>query len=140
MRYSILEITCEKATLKSKGTLFQKRLRYLPFSFPRLWASMDSVTEPIWFTFKSKQLQAFLSTAIWILFGLVTVKSSPTIWMSVEPVSFVQPSQSSWKNKKTFFLDLVLNTKEEYLKYVATSLRLFVLLVKSANHLNNIYF
>ena len=40
---------------------------------------MDSVTDPIWLTFKSKQLQAFWSIAIWILFGLVTVKSSPTI-------------------------------------------------------------
>ena len=57
---------------------------------------MDSVTLPIWLTFKSKQLQAFLSTAIWILLGLVTVKSSPTIWMEVAPVSLVQPSQSSW--------------------------------------------
>lgn len=42
---------------------------------------MDSVTEPIWLTFSSRQLQAFLSTACWILFGLVTVKSSPTIWL-----------------------------------------------------------
>lgn len=43
------------------------------------YALMDSVTEPIWLTLSSRQLQAFLSTAFWILFGLVTVRSSPTI-------------------------------------------------------------
>ena len=43
------------------------------------YAWMDSVTEPIWFTLSSRQLQAFLSTACWILLGLVTVRSSPTI-------------------------------------------------------------
>jgi hypothetical protein len=40
---------------------------------------MASETEPIWLTFKRRQLQAFFSTAVVILFGLVTVKSSPTI-------------------------------------------------------------
>ena len=67
-----------------------------PSSVQNWTLPMDSVTLPIWLTFKSKQLQAFLSTAIWILLGLVTVKSSPTIWMEVAPVSLVQPSQSSW--------------------------------------------
>lgn len=41
-------------------------------------ALMASVTEPIWLTFSSRQLQAFSSTARCILRGLVTVKSSPT--------------------------------------------------------------
>lgn len=31
------------------------------------YASMDSVTEPIWFTFSKRQLQAFFSTAILML-------------------------------------------------------------------------
>lgn len=50
-----------------------------PFDFARLWALIDSVTDPIWFTFSRRQLQAFLSTAVWILVGFVTVRSSPTI-------------------------------------------------------------
>lgn len=50
-----------------------------PFDFARLWALIDSVTDPIWFTFNRRQLQAFLSTAVWILVGFVTVRSSPTI-------------------------------------------------------------
>lgn len=41
-------------------------------------ALMASVTEPIWLTFSSRQLQAFSSTARCILRGLVTVRSSPT--------------------------------------------------------------
>lgn len=41
-------------------------------------ALIDSVTEPIWLTFKSKQLHDFFSIAVWIRFGFVTVKSSPT--------------------------------------------------------------
>lgn len=44
-----------------------------------LQASMDSVNEPIWFTFKRRQLQAFEEMAFLMRFGLVTVKSSPTI-------------------------------------------------------------
>merc|ERR1719402_2155538 len=67
-----------------------------PFSLARLWAAIDSVTEPIWLTFRSRQLQAVFSTAVWILLGLVTVRSSPTICMSVSLVNLVQPSQSSW--------------------------------------------
>lgn len=43
------------------------------------YAWMDSVTEPIWLTLSSRQLQAFLSTACWMRLGLVTVRSSPTI-------------------------------------------------------------
>lgn len=42
-------------------------------------ALMASVTEPIWLTLSSRQLQALSSTARCILFGLVTVRSSPTI-------------------------------------------------------------
>lgn len=59
-------------------------------------AWMDSVTEPIWLTFSSRQLQAFFSTAWAILLGLVTVRSSPTIWMSTPERNEVQVSQSSW--------------------------------------------
>merc|ERR1712212_363838 len=60
------------------------------------WALMDSVTDPIWFTLSSRQLQAFFSTAVWIRVGLVTVRSSPTIWIPVLPVMWVQLAQSSW--------------------------------------------
>lgn len=60
------------------------------------YAWMDSVTEPIWLTLSSRQLQAFLSTACWMRLGFVTVRSSPTTWMPTEPVNFVQFSQSSW--------------------------------------------
>lgn len=41
-------------------------------------ALMASVTEPIWLTLSSRQLQALSSTARCILRGLVTVRSSPT--------------------------------------------------------------
>merc|ERR1719430_1524395 len=67
-----------------------------PFFLARRWALMLSVTEPIWLTLSSRQLQAFFSTAVWILLGLVTVRSSPTIWMSVEAVNLAHSSQSSW--------------------------------------------
>lgn len=68
------------------------------FWVPETWpyALMDSVTVPIWLTFSSRQLQAFTSTALLIRLGLVTVRSSPTTWMSVLPVKFVQAVQSSW--------------------------------------------
>merc|ERR1719411_1925898 len=69
-----------------------------PLAFAGLCAAIDSVTEPIWLTLRRRQLQAFLSTAVWILLGLVTVRSSPTIWMSVSELSLVQPAQSSWSN------------------------------------------
>lgn len=59
-------------------------------------AWMDSVTEPIWLTFSSRQLQAFFSTAWAILLGLVTVRSSPTIWMFTPERNEVQVAQSSW--------------------------------------------
>merc|ERR1711884_175588 len=78
------------------NTARQNLLNYEPLALASLWASMDSVTDPIWLTLRRRQLQAFLSTAIWILFGLVTVRSSPTIWMSVSELSLVQPAQSSW--------------------------------------------
>lgn len=57
---------------------------------------MDSVTEPIWLTFSSRQLQAFFSMAWLILLGLVTVRSSPTIWMLTPERNEVQVAQSSW--------------------------------------------
>lgn len=59
-------------------------------------AWIDSVTEPIWLTFSSRQLQAFFSTAWAILLGLVTVRSSPTIWMLTPERKEVQVFQSSW--------------------------------------------
>lgn len=65
-----------------------------------LWthACRDSVTEPIWFTLSSRQLQAFSSTALEMRLGFVTVRSSPTTWMSVVPVKLAQACQSSWSN------------------------------------------
>merc|ERR1719486_993504 len=42
-------------------------------------ASIDSETLPIWFTFRSSALQAFLSIAVCTRVTLVTVRSSPTI-------------------------------------------------------------
>lgn len=59
-------------------------------------ARIDSVTVPIWLTLSSRQLQAFSSTALLMRLGLVTVRSSPTIWMSVLSVKLVQAAQSSW--------------------------------------------
>merc|ERR1712212_1202381 len=56
-----------------------------PFFLARRWALMDSVTLPIWFTLSSRQLQAFFSTAVWMRDGLVTARSSPTIWIPVLP-------------------------------------------------------
>merc|ERR1719369_2406227 len=67
-----------------------------PLLLARRWALMLSVTEPIWFTLSRRQLQAFLSTAVWMRVGLVTVRSSPTIWMGVAAVILVQFAQSSW--------------------------------------------
>ena len=57
---------------------------------------MASVTEPIWLTFNSRQLQAFSSTARSIRLGLVTVRSSPTIWIPTLAVNLDQAAQSSW--------------------------------------------
>lgn len=62
----------------------------------RTYACRDSVTEPIWLTFRSRQLQDFSSTALAIRFGLVTVRSSPTTWMPTLAVNFFQAAQSSW--------------------------------------------
>lgn len=59
---------------------------------------MASVTEPIWLTLSSKQLQAFSSTARSMRLGLVTVRSSPTIWMPTLAVNLDQAAQSSWSN------------------------------------------
>jgi len=76
-------------------------LRWLTITpHPFCWASwqalIDSMTDPIWFTFSKRQLHAFLSTAVWILLGFVTVRSSPTIWISTSDCNLVQASQSSW--------------------------------------------
>lgn len=59
------------------------------------YAFIDSVTVPIWLTLSRRQLQAFSSTALQMRFGFVTVKSSPTTWMSVLLVKLVQATQSS---------------------------------------------
>ena len=40
------------------------------------YASMDSVTLPIWLTFNRRALQAFLSMPVLTRFGLVTNRSS----------------------------------------------------------------
>lgn len=68
----------------------------LPLPCRGTHAWMDSVTEPIWLTFSRRQLQAFCSTAFWMRLGLVTVKSSPTIWICTCVRNFFQVSQSSW--------------------------------------------
>lgn len=47
-------------------------------------------------TFKRRPLQAFFSMAVLIRRGLVTVKSSPTIWMLLLLVKCDHASQSSW--------------------------------------------
>src|SRR3989338_4943737 len=60
-------------------------------------ASIDSVTVPIWLTFSNNALHAFSSSAFFILFILVTNKSSPTICI-LSPNSVLNcchPSQSS---------------------------------------------
>lgn len=62
------------------------------------YACMASVTEPIWLTLRSRQLQARSSAAFSILFGLVTVRSSPTTWIPTWAVRRDQASQSSWSN------------------------------------------
>merc|ERR1719151_505676 len=67
-----------------------------PCSLAMLCALMDSVTVPIWFTFSRRPLHAFFSMAVEILLGLVTKRSSPTIWIAVAEVSLAYPSQSSW--------------------------------------------
>ena len=43
-------------------------------------ASMDSVTEPIWFTFNNSALHHFSLIAFATRTGFVTSRSSPTIW------------------------------------------------------------
>ena len=43
-----------------------------PWSWLILAASMDSVMEPIWFTFRSSALHAFFSIAAATRFGFVT--------------------------------------------------------------------
>lgn len=60
------------------------------------YACRDSVTEPIWLTLSRRQLHDFSATALEILLGLVTVRSSPTTWIPALPVNFCQASQSSW--------------------------------------------
>lgn len=65
---------------------------------PYTHAWMDSVTEPIWLTLSRRQLQAFFSHACWMRLGFVTVRSSPTTWISTDPVNLLQFSQSSWSN------------------------------------------
>mmetsp|Transcript_6279 Transcript_6279/g.10597 ORF Transcript_6279/g.10597 Transcript_6279/m.10597 type:complete len:220 (+) Transcript_6279:14-673(+) len=61
-------------------------------------ASMDSETEPIWLTFSSSALQAPESMAFCTRVGLVTSRSSPTIWHDLPSFSVIFPyeSKSSW--------------------------------------------
>lgn len=69
-----------------------------PLAFDLSAASIDSVTEPIWFTFNNKALQLFLFWASWILLRFVTKRSSPTIWIFFPSPAVMapHPSQSSW--------------------------------------------
>lgn len=59
-------------------------------------AWIDSLIVPIWLILRSKALQAVFSMAVLILTVLVTVKSSPTIWIFEFLVKCDQASQSSW--------------------------------------------
>src|SRR6185503_12724355 len=63
----------------------------------RSTASRVSVSEPIWFTFTSTALADDSAMPRAIRFGLVTNRSSPTIWMRLPSavVSACQPAQSS---------------------------------------------
>mmetsp|Transcript_16941 Transcript_16941/g.52531 ORF Transcript_16941/g.52531 Transcript_16941/m.52531 type:complete len:225 (-) Transcript_16941:443-1117(-) len=67
-----------------------------PAALASLAAWIDSVSEPIWLTLSSSALQAFFSAASAMRLGLVTVRSSPTIWMSVAAVRLAKLAQSSW--------------------------------------------
>mmetsp|Transcript_4498 Transcript_4498/g.8028 ORF Transcript_4498/g.8028 Transcript_4498/m.8028 type:complete len:217 (+) Transcript_4498:420-1070(+) len=69
-----------------------------PFCLESLTASIDSEMVPIWFTLRSRQLADPCSMACWILMGLVTVRSSPTIctFSPTAAVILFQLSQSSW--------------------------------------------
>lgn len=60
-----------------------------PFFCARQQASMASVMLPIWFTLRSRALQALDSRALLMRVGLVTSKSSPTIW-TFSPTSAVR--------------------------------------------------
>jgi hypothetical protein len=51
---------------------------------------------PIWLILSNNPLQAVFSMAVLILEVLVTVKSSPTIWICEFLVKCDQASQSSW--------------------------------------------
>merc|ERR1719382_940365 len=69
-----------------------------PACLAMLTAVMDSVTEPIWFTLSSSALQALSLMAFSTRVGLVTNRSSPTIWhVSPRAVTIVAyESKSSW--------------------------------------------
>lgn len=92
-------------TLHTRSNVVKLRVSsYLKISTTIVWdirnthAWRDSVTEPIWLTLSSRQLQALSDTALAMRLGLVTVRSSPTTWMLVLAVKLLQASQSSWSN------------------------------------------
>jgi hypothetical protein len=60
------------------------------------YAWIDSEMVPIWLILSNNPLQAVFSMAVLILEVLVTVKSSPTIWICEFLVKCDQASQSSW--------------------------------------------
>jgi hypothetical protein len=62
----------------------------------RTYAWIDSEMVPIWLILSNNPLQAVFSMAVLILEVLVTVKSSPTIWICEFLVKCDQASQSSW--------------------------------------------
>jgi hypothetical protein len=68
-----------------------------PARWARSTASSVSVSEPIWLTLTSTELAAFSAMPRTIRSGLVTKRSSPTIWI-LSPsaaVNAAQPAQSS---------------------------------------------
>merc|ERR1719154_480812 len=112
-----------------------------PLLLARRWALMLSVTVPIWFTLSSRQLQAFFSTAVLMRIGLVTVRSSPTIWMgvmgnslqksryiwqSLSPETFWEPSLLSVLKSRSYTLSPLKNSE------AATSIPISILPVYPA--------
>mmetsp|Transcript_67752 Transcript_67752/g.107348 ORF Transcript_67752/g.107348 Transcript_67752/m.107348 type:complete len:205 (-) Transcript_67752:915-1529(-) len=69
-----------------------------PFVLHNFTASIASVSDPIWFTFKRRALQALVSRALFTFVTFVTVRSSPTTCVAT-PMFAVKPvhaAQSSW--------------------------------------------
>merc|ERR1719431_463091 len=103
-----------------------------PFFLARRWALMLSVTEPIWLTLRRRQLQAFFSTAVWILVLAVmwlqlaqsswskgssmevmgnSLQKSRYIWQSFFPSIFWEPSLLSVLKSRSYTLSPLKNSE-----------------------------